>query len=156
GALALAEALDQRARGDLHARVGLALDLQGQADRARTSDLAALACYRSPAATDPGQSLANACKPLLRTVDEFWLVETRWRMLAKDPALDDAVRAELSRALEALVEYLDDAFKLAEPLDTQVAAPLVTPIGLEVGRDIVPLVDPRSDRSQNGKFINVD
>jgi hypothetical protein len=154
-ALALAAPSDNRTRGDLRARVGLVLALQGQSDRARASHVEALICYRALRGTTPGEALARSCKPLLRTVDEFWTIDALWRTMTTS-VVDGVIRAELPAALEFLMTYLDDAFKLAETLDPVAAMPFVLPIALDVGTDIVPLVDPKSDRSGNGRFINVD
>ena len=75
-----------------HAALGLVQVLMGQTDAARASFLAAL---RSPAVPgdDPGEALADACRPLLRSVSDFWTLDEDWEACARDAAFDEATRA---------------------------------------------------------------
>ena len=138
-----------------HARVGLVQRLIGQTDAARVSFVAALR-GASAAGQDSGLALADACRPLLRGVADFWTLDDDWDACAHDVTLDEAMRAAFDRARDTLMAYLNDIYQLSTPLDAESSSPYVTPIALEVGSGIVPLVDPASERSQNGRFINVD
>jgi tetratricopeptide (TPR) repeat protein len=134
-----------------HARTGLVQCLVGQTDAAHASFVAALR-----GGDDPGQALADTCRPLLRGVTDFWTLDDDWGACSRDVTLDEATRTAFARARDALMAYLDDVYQLSTPLDGGSSSPYVTPIALEVGSAIVPLVDPASERSQNGRFINVD
>jgi len=155
-ALALEAARDDVDLADTYARSGLAQEVHGQIHEAQENYDRALQIYRAASDRHPGEALADVCRRLLRTVSEFWTIDSDWRRFTDDRACDEATRTEFEHALESLGTYLDDVYQLAAPLDADKAAPLVTPIALEIGSAIVPLIDPESEQSQKGKFLNED
>src|SRR5262249_19833067 len=66
-----------------HARIGLVQRLIGQIDAARTSFVCALR-DSSAAGDDPGEALADTCRPLLRGVTDFWTLDDDWGTCARD------------------------------------------------------------------------
>ena len=135
----------------LHARVALARQQLGQMAAARGSLGEAFGLFLSSAAIDPGRALGDACRPLIRDVAHCWNVEAQWTAFEAECATADAKRTFAS-ARESLLAYLDDLFHLDEETDPEKMLPVVTPIALGVGSDVVRLVDPKVDRA----FIYTD
>ena len=135
----------------LHARIALAQQQLRNVAAARESLGQAFELFTASAAADPGRALGEACRPLLRNVAHCWAVEAQWTAFEADCATQAAKRT-FSSARESLLAHLDERFGLGEETNPEKTMPVVTPIALGVGSDLVPLVDPKVDRA----FIDTD
>jgi tetratricopeptide (TPR) repeat protein len=143
-------------RADLHGRIALVRQQLGQIDSARASVVESIRLFGEARSESPGRALGGACRPLLWDVGHFWQVEALWSAFEEDPSFDVATKCEIPAARESLTAYLDDVYHLSKHTGTAEALPVVTPIALEVGTKVVPLVDPNDPKADGGKFIYED
>ena len=144
---------DDESRAALMARLGVVHQHQGDAGNARVSFLGALRLLQQTSPDVAWATLAAACRPLLRSTVDYWAIETHWQALQAEAARDEALSAALAQARASLRRYLEDLYGLARYSEPSAALPVTTPVALEVGSPLLPLVDPKID---NGKFINQD
>jgi tetratricopeptide (TPR) repeat protein len=135
----------------LNARIALAHQQLGSLTAAGAHIEAALRLFREAGRPDAGRALGETCRPLLRNADHCWEVESQWTELEQACATD-TLRSTFGEARESLLEFLDTLLHLSEETNAEKTLPIVTPIALGVGSELVKLVDPAIDR----KFIYED
>jgi flagellar biosynthesis component FlhA len=89
-----------------------------------------------------------ACS-LIEGVGPYRRLDSAWARIYDDTGDAPELRAELSEARMALVGALEDALGMSGAAEDQL--PIVTPLVLELGSAVVPLVDPAQD---NGHFLD--
>jgi len=137
----------------LHVRVGLALQQRGDGDGVRSHYLAALERQRDIDGEHPGEALGSTVRALIRDLEQFWAVDAVWGELEADAAVADRLRRDIAVARASALTYVDDLFGLSKHADSSIAVSYVTPIALEVGSGLIPMVDPKSD---GGTFLFTD
>jgi tetratricopeptide (TPR) repeat protein len=123
---------------ELSVLAGAALAGEKKSDEAKRSFLTALDEYRRASVTGPGDELGRVCSENIAAADHYWAIDDALKEI-RDAA--DDPRA-FNRARAALSEWLSRRFNLTEQSDLK---PVVTPIALEIGQDLVPAVENPDD-----------
>ena len=144
---------DRESAAALHARIALVRQQLGDLAAARSSLIDSLRLFTEAGRIDPGRALGETYRPLILDIGHFWQVEAQWAEIEMDQSSDEAARRALASARESLLAYLDAFCQMGEMTDATKMLPVVVPIALEVGSDLVPLVDSRID---GGKFLGED
>jgi tetratricopeptide (TPR) repeat protein len=121
----------------------VALVLSGDAEAGREACRKALSCAA------PGTGFADATAPLAATPGDYWAVDDALRVVEETRDAPEELREKASAARAALRDRLDALMGLAPP-PAEEELP-VTPIVLEVGEGLVPIVDSNQD---GGMFLH--
>ena len=113
------------------------LAVSGETATARDAFTAALAL------ADKEESVVDSVTPLIDGVDDYWALERMLQDLHEDTS--SSVRDGAAATRAALGLRLDEILGLTRG-DSTLEIPVVTPIVVEVGDDLVPIVDSRKDR----------
>jgi tetratricopeptide (TPR) repeat protein len=122
----------------LRSMYSLALALAGEAAAAR------VACAEALALAEDEHQLADTISPLIDTADVYWSVDTMLRPAQDEPDAPPAWRDKVSAARELIRFRLDEILGLGRGTPAA-EIPIVVPIMVEVGDDLVPVVDSRQD-----------
>ena len=132
----------------LHARVAIASDLDGIPDPRRERLATVLQSYPATNDAEQGLALGELARSLIGSAGTYVRLDSAWAGASDDPALSANLRPAVANARAALVGALDDVLGLTRiPEDL---FPVVTPIVLELGDALVPIVDSRQDE---GHFL---
>lgn len=130
------------ARGDLYARVGLCyLDLDQDA-QAEAAFREALHRYADGRVEEPGNTLGDTCRALLRDTAHYWTLDAAWSRWQRAPSIDAGAAAHWHTARDTLRRYLDNRYNL--PRGSVSHTPIVTPIAVEIAARFIP-DDPGPD-----------
>lgn len=132
----------------LRRRAAIASDLEGIPDPGRERLAAALRGPAAAAETGPGLTFGELARSLVGSLSAYARLDTSWASASDDPALPAGLRPALASARAALVRALDDMLgvnRIPEDL-----IPVTTPIVLELGDALTPIVDSRQD---GGHFL---
>jgi tetratricopeptide (TPR) repeat protein len=120
------------------ARLGVAEFLLSRVETAEAHWSSAIELFRQSGDSLPGRSLGNLARSLIPNVNDFWKLYQAWQSRSGDSESAPGVHDDFLAASAALFDYLNVKFQLANaPGGTQELA-VVTPIVLELGRDLVP------------------
>jgi tetratricopeptide (TPR) repeat protein len=132
----------------LNGRAAIADDLRGLPDPRWKRLASALHGYAATGETEPGEALGELARSLIGSADAYARLDSAWAIASNDPALPADLRPAVVSARAALVGALDDVLGMNRiPEDL---FPVVTPIVLEIGDALVPIVDSRQD---GGHFL---
>jgi hypothetical protein len=106
----------------------------------------------SGALTQPGARgpLIEGVATGVAKVADYWSVLPVVQLIEDDPSADTEVRSIAGALRERLGERLDQLLRLSDDMDGELFIPVMTPIVLEIGDGLVPLVDQRQD---DGHFL---
>lgn len=146
---------DPTLQASFYARLGFLLVIQTKdhnSSGAYRRFVKALELYHVSDEVMPGILLGEACQPLIRGVSDYWRLDSIWQTLPDCTETNQKLRKDFSDARRSLARYLSDVYKLSSKSSEDSHNFLsVTPLVVEVGDAVVPLVDPKQD---NGHFIN--
>jgi hypothetical protein len=125
----------------------VALAVAGDSAAARDSCRTALAAFvadeAAPEVEDQSQSFVDAVSTLVDGVESYWAVEAMLQDLQDEPESTPAASALAARARAELLNRVDGILGLTGT--SSIDTPLVTPIIVEIGDGLVPIVDSQLD-----------
>jgi tetratricopeptide (TPR) repeat protein len=148
-ALGLVDAEPTAIATALEGSLAIAGDLTGEPDPGRERLTRVLRAYAASGDGHPGLTLGQLAASLVGTIAAYSTLDAGWAAAGEDPALPDDVRAAASDARRGLATALDALLGMAASGD-EPYFPVVTPLVLEIGDALVPIVDSRQD---GGRFL---
>jgi tetratricopeptide (TPR) repeat protein len=127
----------------LRARLAIASDLDAIPDPRRERLTNALRDYAGIRDAEYGRALGDLAQSLIGSTRAYARLDSAWAAASIDPALPPDLRLAVADARAVLVGVLDDTLGLSRIPEDLVS--VVTPIVLELGDALIPIVDPRQD-----------
>ena len=111
-----------------------------ETEQAHAYIIKAIELYRKSEISGAGSALGEATRAWLSDAAQYWELDADWQIWAYHPAVDDALRSDLTAARKSLRLFLEDLYALSGRYAETSAewAPLVPPIALEIGYALVP------------------
>jgi tetratricopeptide (TPR) repeat protein len=134
---------------DLYTCIGVAYSGLNNFEKAKESFLETIDLYQSQGIPNPGERLGQICTEHIPSISQYWKLNTIFTELISSS--DDKVDLlkSFAGAQQNLGNYLGKLYKL-QLADSTAQFPSTTPIVVEVGDEIVPIVDNKQDE---GHFI---
>lgn len=143
---------NKRLRAELHSRLALVYFLLGNTASVQEHYQKALNLHRLQDTSSPGILIGEIWKSFISAPRQFWTLRDGLRSLETSPGINQDSLTTLADTRTTLTSSLDKLYGL-NTSGNELTIPVVTPLVLEIGDDVVPKVDSKAD---GGKFLFED
>ncbi|MEO5995661.1 MAG: FHIPEP family type III secretion protein, partial [Chitinophagaceae bacterium] len=143
---------DENLQAELHSRLVLVHFLLEDTASAKKHYEIAINSYRLLDEPSPGIIIGETWNSFILDSRKFWTLRDGMRSLETSSVINQDALAMLADTINTLTSSLDKLYSL-DKSNNQLFIPIVTPLVLEVGDNIVPKVDSKTD---GGKFLFED